>query len=108
MKTLNALDNYFRKHFKINDKIKTMNVNHPYSKDGIVDLLVGFCYTYHNKRSFVVVPTYTPNFETKRMDADLDKLKYKKFWDDEEFYSEDEFKKSINELLDDKGIPVNN
>ena len=90
MKTLVELDNQLRKCFKINEKIKTMNVNHPYSKDGIVDLLVGFCYTYHNKRSFVVVPTYIPNFEAKRMEADLDKLEYKKFWDDEEFYSEDE------------------
>lgn len=107
MKTLVELDKHFRKHFKINDKIKTMYVNQSYSKDGIIDLLVGMCYTYHNKRSFIVVPTYTPNFETKRMEADLDKLEYKKFWLEDDSCTKDEFENSIKDLLDNKGIPIN-
>ena len=108
MKTLAELDKYLRKHFKINDKIKTVCVNHSYSKDGIIELLVGMCYTYHNKRSLVVMPTYTPNFETKRMEADLDKLEYKKFWTEDDSCTKAEFENSIRDLLNNKGIPVNN
>lgn len=107
MKTLAELDKYLRKHFKINDKIKTVYVNHSYSKDGIIELLVGMCYTYHNKRSLVVVPTYTPNFETKRMEADLDKLEYKKFWVEDDSCTKAEFENSIRDLLNNKGIPLN-
>lgn len=107
MKTLVELDNQLRKCFKINEKIKTLNVNQSYSKDGIIDLLVGMCYTYHNNRSFIVMPTYTPNFETKKMETDFNNLEYKKFWLEDDSCTRDEFRNSIKDLLDNKGIPVN-
>lgn len=107
MKTLVELDTHFRKHLKIDNKIKTMWVNQPYSKNGIIDLLVGMCYTYHNRRSLLVMPSYIPNVETKKMETDFDNLEYKQYWVEDDLHTKDEFENSIKHLLDNKGIPVN-